>query len=116
MALLAVGGRVRISQLTTPFVKTQGVPPRTSVRQQAQILTESWFLYLMLAVSTGLMQLCTIVTLAQFQVGYALALFQTSVLISVFLGRKVFDEPHFLQRFAGATVMVAGTVLIILGR
>jgi drug/metabolite transporter (DMT)-like permease len=61
------------------------------------------------------MQFCTIVALDRIPVGSALALFQTSALISVFLGSKVFDEPHFLRRMSGAVVMVAGAALIILG-
>jgi drug/metabolite transporter (DMT)-like permease len=82
---------------------------------QAAVFHQSWLTYVMLATTTGLMQFCTIVTLDGLQVGSALALFQTSALISVFLGSKVFDEPHFLRRMSGAVVMVAGAVLIIVG-
>ncbi len=70
--------------------------------------------YLSLAISTGLMQLCTIIVLGGFQVGYALALFQTSALLSVFLGHRIFKEPNILERLAGSVVMVAGAVLIVL--
>jgi drug/metabolite transporter (DMT)-like permease len=70
----------------------------------------------MLFVTTGVMQLCTLVVLERFQVGAALALFQTSVLVSVVLGRGMFREPHFERRLGGSAVMVIGAVLIILGR
>jgi drug/metabolite transporter (DMT)-like permease len=116
VAVMAVAGRIGMGQLATPFAKAQGVSPGDPLRHDIGILRGSRFIYLMLMVTTGLMQLCTIVTLEQLQVSYALALFQTSALISVFLGRKVFDEPHFLQRLAGAAIMVAGAVLIILGK
>jgi drug/metabolite transporter (DMT)-like permease len=72
--------------------------------------------YLWLATTTGLMQLCTIVVLAGFQVGYALALFQTSTLVSVFLGWRVFREGNIGERLVGSVVMVAGAVMIVVGR
>jgi drug/metabolite transporter (DMT)-like permease len=62
------------------------------------------------------MQLCTLLTLRAFQVGYALALFQTSTLLTDVLGYKVFREPHFARRMAGSAVMVGGAVLIVCGR
>jgi drug/metabolite transporter (DMT)-like permease len=114
VAAMTLAGRIGAGQIATPFVKVQGVPRGDTLPHDVAILRVSRFLYLMLAITTGLMQFCTIVTLEQLQVGYALALFQTSSLISVFLGHRVFDEPHFLRRLAGAAVMVAGAVLIIL--
>jgi len=49
-------------------------------------------------------------------VAAALALFQTSILLTVFLGWKVFREQNFRRRFLGAIVMVIGAVLIVLRR
>jgi drug/metabolite transporter (DMT)-like permease len=69
--------------------------------------------YLLLFVTTGVMQLCTLVSFQALQVGYALALFQTSSLISVILGYRFFQERHVFQRLVGSGVMVAGAVLII---
>lgn len=86
------------------------------IRLDLRVLGGNWLIYLMLFVTTGLMQLCTIVILEGFQVGYALALFQTSALISVVLGHKLFQEGHFTERLIGATVMVIGAVLIILAK
>jgi drug/metabolite transporter (DMT)-like permease len=70
---------------------------------------------LMLVATTGLMQLCTSITLAEFQVGSALALFQISTLLSVILGHKLFQERHFWERMFGSSVMIAGAILVILG-
>lgn len=84
------------------------------IRHEFGVLRVNWISYLMLFVTTGLMQLCTIIVLEGFQVGYALALFQTSALISVVLGHKLFQEGHFAERLIGSMVMVAGAVLIIL--
>jgi drug/metabolite transporter (DMT)-like permease len=72
--------------------------------------------YLMLFLTTGVMQLCTLLTFQALQVGYALALFQTSAIISVILGYRLFQERHFLRRLGGSTVMVVGAALIIMGR
>lgn len=69
-----------------------------------------------LATTTGLMQLCTLVILTRFQVAPALALFQISTLLAVFLGWRIFDEPHVVRRLIGSLVMAAGAALIILSR
>jgi drug/metabolite transporter (DMT)-like permease len=67
-----------------------------------------------LALTTGLMQYTTLVTLDGLQVGYALALFQTSAVLSVLLGRVIFRETGFWRRLAGSIVMAAGAALIVL--
>lgn len=72
--------------------------------------------YLLLTTTTGLMQLCTIITFSGFQVGYALALFQTSTLLTVLLGHKLFNEGHLVERLTGSLVMIAGALLIILSK
>lgn len=78
------------------------------------VLQTQWLKFLSLAATTGLMQLSTLVVLQGFQVAAALALFQTSALLSVVLGWKVFQEAHFVKRCLGGLVMVAGAILIIL--
>ena len=86
------------------------------LQSQRQIATANSLTFASLALSTGLMQLCTIIVLGGFQVGYALALFQTSTLLTVFLGYKVFKEENILERLTGSVVMVAGAVIIVLGK
>jgi drug/metabolite transporter (DMT)-like permease len=86
----------------------------TTARRQTAVFFANRRNYASLALSTGLMQLCTLLTLQQMQVGYSLALFQISTLLSVFLGRRVFAEPHFLKRLCGSAVMIAGALLITL--
>lgn len=66
-----------------------------------------------LTLTTGIMQFCTLVTLKQMPVGIALSLFQISTLLSVFLGKAVFQEPHFGRRLAGATIMACGASLLV---
>ncbi len=69
--------------------------------------------YVWLAITTGLMQLATVLTFGKLQVGYSLALFQMSTLLSVLLGYRYFQERHVARRFFGSVVMVAGAVMII---
>lgn len=70
--------------------------------------------YLSLAATTAVMQLTTLLTFGVLQVGYSLALFQLSSLVSVVLGWRYFDERHAPRRLAGAAVMVAGAVAIVM--
>jgi drug/metabolite transporter (DMT)-like permease len=69
--------------------------------------------YVALAAATGVMQLTTVLAFGAMQVGYALALFQLSALVSVFLGHRYFRERDVRRRLAGAAVMVAGAALIV---
>lgn len=70
---------------------------------------------LMLGVTTGLMQFSTIIVFSGFQVAAALALFQTSTLVSVVLGWHVFGEKNVAQRLC-VTLMVVGAMLIVVTR
>lgn len=69
--------------------------------------------YLMLAVTTGLMQLSTLYAFGVLQVGYSLALFQTSALLSVVFGYKFFREQNVVRRLVGASIMVVGAIFIV---
>jgi drug/metabolite transporter (DMT)-like permease len=84
--------------------------------QNGTIVKRHWPACLALAVTTGVMQLSTLVVFTGIQVSPALALFQTSTLLTVLLGRAVFREPNFVNRLLGAIVMTAGAVLIIVFR
>jgi drug/metabolite transporter (DMT)-like permease len=80
---------------------------------QITILRDNLRTYFSLAAATGLMQLTTVLTFGLLQVGYSLALFQMSTLISVFLGYRYFQETNIRSRLFGSVVMVAGAVLIV---
>ncbi|MBO0938083.1 EamA family transporter [Fibrella sp. HMF5335] len=92
------------------FVTTQW---RTSPAQ-ATILARKWPTYLALFVCIGLMQVSTNIAFSRMQVGYALALFQTSALLSVLFGYRFFNETGLIRKLTGAVIMVTGAVLIIL--
>ena len=89
---------------------------RRNVAGEVPLARKNWKPYALLAATTGLMQLASLITFQSLQVGYSLALFQISTLLTVILGHRFFSEGHFVQRMIGSTVMVAGAVLIIVGR
>ncbi len=70
--------------------------------------------YFFLVLTVGLMLASTNYTLSHMPVGYALALFQLSILLSVVLGHRFFNELHLFKKLMGATIMVIGSALIIL--
>ncbi len=69
-------------------------------------------LYLIILVA--LMQYSTNFVFSKMNVSYALALFQLSTLISVFLGVNIFKEKDFKEKIIGSIIMIIGAVLIIL--
>lgn len=70
--------------------------------------------YLVLCVSIALMTLSTNYTFKNMPVGEALALFQVSILISVFLGYKVFQEGGLAKKVIGSIIMIMGSMFILL--
>jgi len=79
---------------------------------QVRLLFSQRTTYLALFLTVGLTQLASNVALAGMQVGYALALFQTSALISVLFGYQFFRETDIVRKLIGAGIMVVGAVLI----
>ncbi len=69
---------------------------------------------LFLILSVGIMQYATNYVFSKMNVSYALALFQLSTLLSVFLGVNIFHETGLLKKISGALIMAAGACLIIL--
>jgi drug/metabolite transporter (DMT)-like permease len=72
-----------------------------------------WRSYLSLALTTGLMQSATLFTFGKLEVGYSLALFQLSTLLTVWFGHRYFQERDLGRRLAASVVMVAGAALIV---
>ena len=89
---------------------------RNQWRQQVDLLLAHKLTYVALCLAVGITQLASNVALAGMPVGYALALFQTSALISVLFGYQFFKEQGIIRKLIGASIMVIGAVLItILG-
>lgn len=59
------------------------------------------------------MQALTIYLFASIPVGYALSLFQLGGIVSVFLGHRMFGEPHLWRRLLASSIMVIGAIVII---
>ena len=64
----------------------------------------------------GVMQITTNYVFSKMQVGYGLALFQLSALVSVVLGWKYFKETNIIKKLFGTVIMVIGAVIITLLR
>ena len=62
----------------------------------------------------GTMQFTTSYTFEHMDVGYALSLFQLSIIVSVFFGYRFFKEPDIRKKMIGTAIMIIGSVLIIL--
>ena len=69
----------------------------------------------LLIMSVGVMQYSTNYVFSKMNVSYALALFQLSTLLSVFLGVNIFNEDELKRKLAASFIMISGTVVIILG-
>lgn len=69
---------------------------------------------ILIVISAGLMQYFTNYIFARMNVAYALALFQLSTIISVFLGANIFKEKGMIRKLIASFIMISGAVLIIL--
>jgi drug/metabolite transporter (DMT)-like permease len=100
-----------------PIAAIAAVLLRGGIAAEMTRLRREWRTYLWLAATTGLMQVTTLLTFGTLQVGYSLALFQLSTLITVYLGHRYFQERNIRRRLLGSLVMVIGAMLIVtLGR
>ena len=65
--------------------------------------------YVYLVICIGTMQFTTIYTFDHMPVGYALSLFQLSIIVSVLLGRHIFKERNIRKKLIGSFIMIAGS-------
>jgi drug/metabolite transporter (DMT)-like permease len=70
--------------------------------------------YALLVVCVGTMQYTTNYTFDHMPVGYALSLFQLSILVSVLLGHRIFKELGIRKKLIGTAIMIVGSIVIIL--
>ncbi len=74
----------------------------------------NYFSVIFIALCLGLMQYSTNFVFEKMNVAYALALFQLSSLVTVFLGYEVFKEKNFKEKIIGTCIMIIGSCFIIL--
>ena len=67
-----------------------------------------------LILAVALMQYTTNYVFEKMNVAYALALFQLSTLVSIFLGANIFKEKDILQKLFASIIMLIGATIIIL--
>jgi uncharacterized membrane protein len=82
--------------------------------EMSKIRFNSMVKYLALSMSVAIMVFTTNYTFSKMQVGPSLALFQVSILISVFFGYRFFKETDLVRKIIGSLIMILGSVLIIL--
>lgn len=83
-------------------------------KEMKQIRLPHLPLYGYLILCIGTMQFTTNYVFSHMNVGYALALFQLSTLVSILLGYKIFQESDIRKKLLGSVIMIVGSVLIIL--
>ena len=98
------------------FRRRRGAGAESKIERELHVFRDNARPYLMLGLTTGVMQFCTLASFQALQVGPALALFQTSTLLTVILGHRLFRERDFARRLAGSLVMVCGAALIVVSR
>ncbi len=76
--------------------------------------TESVIQLFFIAICLGLMQYSTNYVFNVMNVGYALALFQLSSIVTVVFGVKLFKEKNILKKLAGTIIMIIGSAMIII--
>jgi len=84
------------------------------VKEFKRIKIRDLFSYFYLVLCIGTMQYTTNYVFDHMEVGYALALFQLSTIVSIFLGYRIFKEKNITKKLIGSVIMVAGSVMIIL--
>jgi len=107
MSMWCVAGLI-VSGITLPFFIN-----KEKIFKLAGVM-ENIKMYFFLFITTAAMQFTTLLIFEEMQVSYALALFQTSALISVFLGYKYFNESNIKKRLIGSFFMIIGSALIII--
>jgi drug/metabolite transporter (DMT)-like permease len=92
------------------FLLMNSVNVKTGVRKLSGS-DVSKFIYLVICI--GIMQITTNYSLQEIEVGYALAFFQLSIIVSVLLGHKIFKEKDIRKKLIGSVIMIAGSVLLL---
>lgn len=88
---------------------------RLNVAQELKNITRADFpAYLLLILCIGTMQFTTNYAFDHMPVGYALSLFQLSIILSILFGHRIFKEQDIRKKMTGAGIMIVGSVVIIL--
>ncbi|MCX4188227.1 DMT family transporter [Methylophaga sp. OBS4] len=86
---------------------------RDNFRQDLEKAHAQVYPFIYLGCLIFLMQFMTMLVFSQLLVAYALALFQLSMVLQVFLGYRIFNEKHILRRLGACLVMAAGSMMVL---
>lgn len=87
---------------------------KTNLKQEVKHVKRTHLpLYAYLVACIGIMQYTTNYVFSHMHVGYALALFQLSTVVSIFLGYRIFKEKNIRKKLLGTAIMIVGSVVII---
>lgn len=75
----------------------------------------NYFFIVIIAICLGLMQYSTNYVFARMNVGFALAIFQLSSIVTVLFGYQFFHEHNIKKKLLGCLIMITGSCLIIFG-
>ena len=102
------------SVIGLPFSVILLLKTKPNWKNEISHISNSKWLFGLLFFSFLALQLLTLLTFEKVFVGYSLALFQLSSLISVFFGFHFFKERNLKYRLIGALIMVLGALLIMI--
>lgn len=88
------------------------IPLLTKVKNAKSYIKSNLGLLILFAGLSSLGQLAAMNAFSLTNASYAVAVFKLSTLFTVILGAVFFKEKNIKQRFVGASVMVAGTILM----
>ena len=71
-------------------------------------------MYILTSVCFGVMTFATAYVFKYMNVGYALSLFQISIIINVILGYKLFNEKKVLKKLLGSLIILIGSATILI--
>lgn len=81
-------------------------------KQNLRLPNKKYLFFLILSVA--MMQYSTNYVFSKINVSYALALFQLSTILSIFLGINIFHEKGFVRKIIASSIMIIGAIVIIL--
>lgn len=73
-----------------------------------------FIMYILTAICFGLMTFTTAYVFRYMNVGYALSLFQLSIIINVILGYKLFNEKNLVKKLLGSLIILIGSATIMI--
>lgn len=100
-------GILLVTVFISPFALKKIQKPTQMVRKNI-----SWFL--IIGIFATLSQLAAYTAFSQTNIGHATAIFKLSTLFTVLWGAIFFKEKHIKERLLGATVMILGTIFLVI--